>query len=214
MELSKQFLAIEGALSLADLQGRYQTTISTNASAAQMSRLSRYVDSDGDGNFDGPGDASAAIVLGTPAAGHALQQIQFSGDTLYVGSGTRTQNGALQTRAGGDSFGEPAYGGALLFIEDVNLVPTSAGAAGFPAYLPDPTLVQYEQIIKGIAPGAADPLTSSASDKLRVHSSGLRNPFGLAIDRFSQIWITNNFHRVTNSNYDRLVVDAQLIQPI
>ena len=196
-----------------DAQGRWGMYLtdrydSANASAAQMSRLSRYVDSDGDGDFDGPGDMSAAIVLGTPAGGHALQQIQFLGDTLYVGSGTRTQNGALQTRAGGDAFGEPAYGGALLLIEDVTLVPTSANAAGFPAYLPDPTLLEYEQIINGIAPGAAAPLTSSASDKLRVHSSGLRNPFGLGIDRFSQIWITNNFHRVTNSNYDRLVVDA------
>jgi hypothetical protein len=69
-------------------------------------------------------------------------------------------------------------------------------------------LAEYEQIITGSALGAAEPYTSNAADKLRIHSSGTRNPFGLAIDRFSQVWFTNNFHRVNNWGYDRLVVDA------
>ena len=194
-----------------DAQGRWEMYLtepyaSANDLSVELSRLWRYVDSDEDGVFDGPADTAAAIVLGIPLRQHTLNQIQFLSDTLYVGSGTRTLNGALQTFTA-DTLGESAYGGTILFIEDVTLVPTSANAAGFSAYLSDPTLVEYEQIIKGIAPGAEEPFTSNALDKLRVHSSGTRNPFGLAIDRFSQIWFTNNFHRVNNFGYDRLVVD-------
>ena len=178
---------------------------SANAPSRTLSRLRRFVDRDGDGVFGSVGDADAVIAQGIPR-GHSMNQIQILDDTLYVGNGTRTENGALQTPAG-DVFGESAFGGTILMIEDLDAVPTVDNAAGFPAYLPDPTEAQYEAIIDGAAPGTDAPYTSTASNKLRVHSAGTRNPFGVAIDRHGALWFTGNFHRVNNSAFDRSVID-------
>ncbi len=191
----------------ADAQGRPElyltnTYTSANDPNAPLSRLIRYVDGDGDGVFGGAGDSSAAIVHGVPSDVHWLDQIQIRGDTLFVGSGVRTRNGALQSSTG-DAFGESAYGGAILVIDDLTQVPTAANAAGFAAFPSDPTSAQYQDAIDGTTPGAEAPYTSTAPDKLRVHSCGTRNPFGLALDDSGALWFTNNFHRVNNDVYDR-----------
>ena len=180
---------------------------SANASSRRLSRLLRYVDLDGDGIFGSAGDANAAIVHGIPRDDHGLNQIQINGDALFVGNGVRTRNGALQTITG-DTFGESAYGGTIVTIGDLNAVATTANAAGFAAYLSDPTDAQYEDVIDGTTAGSEGPFTSTAADKLRVHSAGTRNPFGLAIDDTGTLWFTNNFHRVNNSTYDRSVIDG------
>jgi len=196
-----------------DDQGRSEMYVVENYSSAneqtvQLARLWRFVDVDGDGDFGGASDVSAPIAWGIPrGSDHSLNQIQFLGDTLHVGSGTRTRNGAVQGIPG-DAYGESAYGGAILFIEDVNQVPTTPDAAGFPAYPSDPTAAEHADIVRGITLGADAPYTSTSPAKLRVHSAGTRNPFGLAIDRFGQLWFTNNFHRVNNSTYDRSILDA------
>ena len=57
-----------------------------------------------------------------------------------------------------------------------------------------------------VAPGFFGDI--SAADKLRVHSAGTRNPFGLAIDPTGVAWFTSNFHRVNNSTYNRSVIDG------
>jgi glucose/arabinose dehydrogenase len=182
--------------------------LSENAANAGLSRLIRFVDVDGDGVFNGVSDVNASIAHGIPADGHTLNQIQIAGDTLYVGSGTRTQNGGLDTLFSGDLFGDSAYSGAILVIDDLELVPTSANAAGFSVYLAEPTLAEYEALINGTTAGAEAPFTSTAVNKLRVHSAGLRNPFGVALDRFGSVWITNNFQRVNRSVYDRSMTGA------
>jgi hypothetical protein len=196
-----------------DSQGRSELYlsnpyVSANAATARLSRLIRYVDIDSDGVFDGVGDASASIAYGIPAEGHSLNQIQIAGDTLYVGSGTRTQNGGEETLFSGDLFGDAAYSGAILVIDDLELVPTSTNAAGFAVYLADPTLIEYEAVTNGTTAGADAPFTSTAENKLRVHSAGTRNPFGVAIDRHGSVWFTNNFHRVNRSVYDRSITGA------
>jgi len=180
---------------------------SSNASGKRLSRLHRYVDVDGDSIFGSAGDANAAIVHGIPRSGHGLNQIQITGDTLFIGNGVRTRNGAILTPTG-DTFGETAYGGTILTIDDLNAVATTANAAGFAAYLSDPTSGQYEDVIDGTTAGSEKPFTSTAADKLRVHSACTRNPFGLAIDHTGVAWFTNNFHRVNNSTYDRSVIDG------
>ena len=170
-------------------------------------RLRRFVDRDGDGIFGSIGDIDAAIARGIPQDSHSLNQIQILDSTLYVGNGTRTENGALEASSG-DAFGESAFGGAILIIDDLDAVATIDDAAGFPAYLPNPTDAQYEDMIDGTAPGTDAPYTSTASNKLRVHSAGTRNPFGVATDRHGALWFTANFHRVNNSAFDRNIIDG------
>ncbi len=179
---------------------------SSNAPGRDLSQLLRYVDVDGDGEFGSPGDSSAAIVRGIPRESHGLNQIEIVGDSLYVGSGTRTQNGALDTFSG-DAFGESAYSGTILVIRDLTQVPTTDDAAGFAAYIPHPTDAEYEEVINGTTVGANEPLVSTAVDKLIVHSAGTRNPFGIAADSAGALWFTNNYHRVNNDVYDRSVLD-------
>ncbi len=181
-----------------------ESYVSANAPSRILSRLRRFVDADGDGVFGSIGDVDAAIAQGVPAGFHTLNQIQILGDALFVGHGTRTLNGARQG-ADGDRFGESAFGGALLMIEDLDEVATVEDAAGFPAYVPHPTDSQYQDLIEAAATGAEAPYTSMASNKLRVHSAGVRNPFGVAFDQRGTVWFTVNFHRVNNTGFDRRV---------
>jgi hypothetical protein len=172
-----------------------------------LSRVWRFVDADADGVFDSGGDVSATIASGVPRDDHGLNQLQIRANALFLGSGTRTRNGALQTFSG-DSFGESAYGGAILTIDDLDAVATIANAAGFAAYPEHPDAMTYADAIDGTTSGAELPFTTSAADKLRVHSAGTRNPFGLAFDGNGDLWFTVNFHRASHSVYDRSIIDA------
>jgi glucose/arabinose dehydrogenase len=140
------------------------------------------------------------IVQGIPRQDHGVNNIQIIDHTLYVGIGVRTRNGVFDTW-NGDHYGESAYGGSIAVIDDLRQVGPEENAAGF--YPGHPTAAQYEQLINGQDPLSASPYTTENAGKLRVHSSGTRNPFGLAIDGDGQVWFTNNFHRTENDVYDR-----------
>jgi len=172
---------------------------SDNAPERTMERVFRVVDEDGDGVFGSSGDRIAAIVQGIPSGRHSLNQIQIHGRTLYTGYGVRTFNGAVQ----GDPLGESAFGGTILMIDDLDAVPTVDDAAGFPAYRAHPTEAEFQAVVTGAAAGSEAPFTSTAPDKLRIHSAGARNPFGITIDHDGDLWLSVNFHRVNNSAYDR-----------
>lgn len=141
-----------------------------------------------------------AIVEGIPRDDHGVDHIVFIGNTLYVGIGTRTRNGAYQTFSG-DSFGESAYGGSIAVIDDITQVPSTQNAAGF--FPADPSTADYRNLIKGRNPLGASPYTTTDPGKLRIHSTGARNPFGVSKDGDGNIWFTNNFQRVENDVYDR-----------
>jgi hypothetical protein len=176
-------------------------------SSLRLSRLWRIIDADGDGVFASGGDVSAVIVWGVPRDDHGLNHLQIRGDSLFLGSGVRTRNGAVQTFSG-DTYGESAYGGAILTIDDLNAVATAANAAGFAAYPEHPDATTYAAAIGGTTAGSELPFTTTASDRLRVHSAGTRNPFGLAFDPSGALWFTVNFHRSSHHDYDRSVLDA------
>ena len=165
-----------------------------------FSRLWKVVDSDGDGDFADAGSQTAAIVRGIPRDDHGLNHIQIVGDALYVGNGVRTRNGDFQTFSG-DTFGESAYGGTILKIENLNNVETVNDSAGF--YPATPNAAQYANLVNGTDPVSSSPFTSVADDKLRVFASGARNPFGLAVDQDGELFFTNNFQRVENHVFDR-----------
>ena len=133
-----------------------------------------------------------------------MNHIQIVGDSLYVGIGVRTRNGAFETFSG-DMHGESAYGGSLAVIDDLNQVASEPNAAGL--YPANPDLQTYRQLIQGEHPDSALPLTSTADNKLRIHSNGTRNPFGLAIDGEGVPWISVNWQRTENHVYDRENID-------
>src|SRR6185369_16626700 len=55
----------------------------------------------------------------------------------------------------------------------------------------------------------AGPYTSTAANKLIVHSSGARNPFGLALDGNGDLWFTNNFSTTqANGRFDGTIDPA------
>lgn len=151
-----------------------------NASGKNLTQFKRLTDGNENGVYNeggASGDKKINIVQGIPRDDHGLNHIQFIDDTLYVGNGTR--NGAFQSQTG-DTFGESDYGDAMLMIENVTLMSNVTDAAGF--FPGNPSLNDYRNLINGIHPDGAHPFTSTAQDKLGVHSSGTRNPFGVTVD--------------------------------
>ena len=166
--------------------------VSDNDRTVELSRLWRIEDR-------GFGTRTE-IVQGIPRQDHGVNNIQIVDHTLYVGIGVRTRNGAFETWSG-DAYGESAYGGSIGIIDDLRQVGVATNAAGF--FPGHPTAVEYEKLINGQDPIAASPYTTTEPGKLRVHSSGTRNPFGTALDGEGQLWFTTNFQRVENDVYDR-----------
>ena len=175
---------------------------SNAGTSVHLSRLYRMT-GDGTGNWSNP----IAIVEGIPRDDHGIDNIQIVGDGLYVGIGVRTRNGSFQTFSG-DNYGESAYGGSICTIANLKLLSSNiAGAvakgqsaeniAGF--FLANPTNAQYQTEINS----NASPLTSTAADKLVVHSNGTRNPFGMAVDGDGNIWFTTNQQRISNKVYNK-----------
>lgn len=137
--------------------------------------LRRMTDSNGDGTWGGAGDVNQVIVNTVPIVGqHRMNQIQVLGDSLYVGIGSLTTNGQ----------NESAYTG-IGWIHDLKLLTntTTSNIAGFPG-----------PFVTGTGSGTTDlaPFTSIDPGKLRFHSGGLRNAYGIGFDGDNVLWITMN----------------------
>ena len=192
------------------LSNLYDSSVGTNVHLSRLYRLT----GDGAGNWTNP----IAIVEGIPRDDHGIDNIQIIGDSLYVGIGVRTRNGSFQTFSG-DSYGENAYGGSISTIASLTALSNSINnavahgqstenIAGF--YLPNPTNAQYQAEINGtdtLGPNGTSvgplPLTSTAADKLVVHSNGTRNPFGLAVDGDGKLYFSVNQQRISNRDYNK-----------
>ncbi|MEM9660493.1 MAG: hypothetical protein AAF961_19180, partial [Planctomycetota bacterium] len=110
------------------------------------------------------------------------------------------RNGAFQT-FNGDDHGESAYGGSIGVIDNLNNVPSTSNSAGF--FPANPSLSTYRDLINGDDPLGSSPFTTEADNKLRIHSSGTRNPFGVAVDGDDRLWFSVNSQRTENHVYDR-----------
>lgn len=185
--------------------------------------------SDANHNFTwgetGAGEVNVDIVRGVPLGDHSANHITIANNnTLYVGIGARTINGRLGNNTagnfhdepggpvsgggifqGGQGFtvGETSYNGSISWIQNLSLVGNSHSAAQLrdgPNGTSGNLLAGRDTFLPG-APHATKPYTSTASDKLIVHSAGTRNPFGLALNRAGELWFTNNHGRAdTNGN--------------
>ncbi len=175
------------------LTDTYQSSADANISLSRLWRAS-------DANNDGIYETSVPIVEGIPRNDHSANQIQIRGNSLFVGLGVRTRNGVNQT-FNGETFGESAYGGSVGIIEDVTQVANSANSAGF--FPANPTAAQHKDLVDGTNPVGGSPYTSTAVNKLRAHSTGLRNPYGVRLDGDGELWVTNNFQRAENHVFTR-----------
>lgn len=178
----------------------------------RLSSLWRLTSGDG-GNTWGN---AIPIVQGIPQHDHGANNIQIRGNTLTVGIGVRTRNGVVDVPfwfgdATQDTHGESAYGGTIMQIENLDSLNTQinnlgGGAAahnvaGF--YPANPTAAQYEAYIKGTDPNAKSIYTTTLDYKLKVHSAGTRNPYGLDIDGDGNIWFSNNWQRGSKYGYSK-----------
>lgn len=180
----------------------------SNPNELSLSRLWRVTDTDADGDFfDAGGSSQVAIVQGIPRADHGLNQIQISGNSLFVGNGVRTRNGDTQVQPfSNDTFGESAYGGAILTIANLDGVANTDNAAGF--FAENPNASQYQASVQT----DASPYTTTDDTKLRVLASGARNPYGLALDAAGNVFITHNQQRAENDGFDRTNTGANADQ--
>ena len=167
--------------------------------------IHKLTDPNGNGVFGESGELDVAIVTGLPQGDHNTDQIQISGDTLYVGIGRRTINGrfgawtsgALDDLGGqgffakgglGRTYGDSAYNGTIAWIRDLTAVVDQPASAN--AWTTEPPTLSRALIQQD-----AGPFTNHAPGKLVVHSAGTRNPFGLCLDAGGTLWFTNNYNR-------------------
>lgn len=165
-------------------------------------------DDNGNGIYGESGELRVQIVNNLPVmgAGHNVEQLQVQGNSLYVGIGRRTINGrkgygtmgawsdfandvGFWSGGKGTSWGDGVYNGTISMIQDLNTVADTDGSAdGYTTNVLSQNLIQND----------ATPLSASvanSTNKLRVHSAGTRNPFGLCFDKDGNLWFTNNFNR-------------------
>ena len=179
--------------------------------------ITRLSDDDSDGIWGEPGETNVDIVRGVPVGDHTLDHVQIRGSQLFVGIGTRTNNGRIGNGTGQNfhdepdgpvfggfaqgsgsfTLGETSYSGAIGTIRDLSAVPSVTSAAQLrdgPGGTTGNLLAGRTPFLPG-APTAQLPYTCTADDKLVVHSAGTRNPFGLAINAAGELWFTNNYGR-------------------
>ena len=138
--------------------------------------LRRLTDTNGDGTWGGAGDVNQQLVNNVPVEReHRMNQLQVLGNSLYMGIGTLTTDG----------HNEAAYTGTLSWIEDLTALSgntTTANLAGF----------NEAFVTAGVPSNSITPLVSTDPSKLRVHSIGLRNPFGIGLDGDGNLWASMN----------------------
>lgn len=164
----------------------------------------RLSDNNGNGQWGEPGETRVAIVQNLPIGDHMNDNLQIVGDTLSIGIGDRTINGGTGRFTGGsiddfggtgmvaggegNTFGESAYNGTIAQIRDLKAVASTPNAAGL-----------FSDTSRATIQTNDTPFTSTDPGKLTVHSAGTRNPFGLAVDRFGDLFFTNNYNRATTN---------------
>ncbi len=187
-------------------------------STTYQGSIARLGNTDGDVRWGEAGEVNVDLVRGIPIGDHSLDQVVINNNALYVGIGIRTNNGGtgnntalsyhdtpsgpvtgggVGTSDNGFTYGETSYNGAIGTIRDLRLVPNTTSAA----QLRDGANGTTGNLLSGrdpFLPSASTarlPYTSTANDKLVVHSAGTRNPFGLATDAAGNLWFTSNYSR-------------------
>jgi len=133
-------------------------------------RIARFQDPDGDGFYQVRHD----FVYGVNKGDHDLDQIQFQGDSLYLGIGGASRNGNPAV--------ENIYTMTIARIVDINQVVTD----------PDQIGADFKGPINYLASPTEWTNAAGAANQLRYFASGFRNPFGIAFDPDGDLWVTVN----------------------
>ena len=162
----------------------------------------RINDANGDGTWGGAGDLNQTIADNIYIAQwtHQINQFAIHGNTLYISAGSLTSNGGVDFGDGAgvnSSVGEAAHTASILFIEDLTQVGLDDNAAYFDI---GTDLIADQQAFRT----DTNVFTSTDPGKLRVFSTGLRNPFGIAVNDQGDLFVTNNQGGATASLEDQL----------
>ena len=132
-------------------------------------RITRLSDPDPDGVYQTRHDFVHSIPIGQ----HDVNQLQIAGDTLYVGIGAVGRTG--------DPDEENVHTMTIARVADLTQIDFSG---------------PIDSDFKGPVNHLADEtewLNTAASDGLlRYYASGVRNPFGLALDADGDLWVSTN----------------------
>lgn len=168
-----------------------------------LGSIVRVNDANGDGTWGGTGDLNQTIADNIFVAQwtHQIDQFAVHGNTLYVSVGSLTNNGGVDFsgNTGIAAIGESAHTAAILFIADLTQVGLTDNAAYFNigSDLSDPADVQAFKTDTNV-------FTSTDPAKLRVFSTGLRNPFGIAVTDEGDVYVSNNQGGATAGLEDQL----------
>ena len=169
-----------------------------------LGSIVRINDANGDGIWGGAGDLNQTIADNIYMAQwtHQINQFAIHGNSLYIGAGSLTSNGGVNFGAGAlesgqAAIGEAAHTASVLFIEDLTLIGTGDNAAYFDI---GSDIIADELAFRT----DTNVFTSTDPAKLRVFSTGLRNPFGIAVNDDGDVFVTNNQGGATPSLQDQL----------
>lgn len=124
-------------------------------------------------------------------------------------SGPVSGGGYFNFQGTGFSYGESAYGGTIATIRDLSQVPSTTSAAQLrdgPNGTSGNLLAGRDALLLTHPstgqpnPLAQIPFTSTAVNRLVVHSAGTRNGFGIAVGPDQEVYFTNNFGRASATN--------------
>lgn len=154
----------------------------------------RLTDTNDDGTWGGAGDVNQAIVNNVRVTQlHQINQLQVHNNALYVAIGSSTQNGGITTPNNGDQSdpGETGMTGTVSFIQDLSLLAgdtATANTAGFTyANLNGDGVIDDLDVRSD-----TQSFTSTDPSKLRIHSTGFRNNYGLAFSPTGDLWVAMN----------------------
>ena len=146
----------------------------------------RLTDANGDGTWGGSGDLNQTLIDNISVnQHHQVDQLKVQGDQLFVAIGTKTQFGGINI----PDPGEAAHNGTVSFIGDLNQLSATATNQSAFTYV---DLTGDGAVDNSDVRADTQAFTSNDDIKLRVYSTGFRNPYGIAFSPDGNLFVAQN----------------------